>query len=90
MHPHSEKVVIQPCFPFPEFVADLLSKGPIYFQKLVREMVIKHRGEEEKAGKEIWPATPEHVPTDKLQEEMSFCDKLECDAIKGDNGILSW
>ncbi|KAF9883294.1 hypothetical protein FE257_003785 [Aspergillus nanangensis] len=61
-------------------------KGPLYFQQQVRKMVFDHRAEEEKAGREIWPATPAHVVTDKVEEELRFCKQLECSVDKD----LAW
>ncbi|KAJ6069329.1 hypothetical protein N7499_011216 [Penicillium canescens] len=61
-------------------------KGPLYFQKLVRDLVFKHRLEEEKAGQDIWPATPQHVNTAKVDEELQFCQALDCALDKS----LAW
>ncbi|RMZ43337.1 hypothetical protein AFCA_009356 [Aspergillus flavus] len=61
-------------------------KGPLYFQKTVRELVFDHRKREEEAGKDIWPAVPQYEASDKLQEEIKFCEGLEC---SGD-GSLEW
>jgi hypothetical protein len=33
-----------------------MEKGPLHFQKTVREVVTEHRKKEEAAGHEIWPA----------------------------------
>ncbi|KAI5262828.1 Rieske 2Fe-2S family protein [Aureobasidium subglaciale] len=53
-------------------------KGPLYFQKNVREMVMEHRKrEEEQGGKEIWPAVPRVVSSAKEDEEESFVSKLD-------------
>lgn len=48
-----------------------------------------HRHEEENAGKEIWPATPAYEPTEKLEDELRFCEKLECSS-SAEQGPLAW
>ena len=49
-------------------------KGPLYFQKLVRESMMKHHQREAAAEKEIWPARQTlprgEVNTDK---DVGFC-----------------
>ncbi|KAB8215288.1 Rieske [2Fe-2S] iron-sulfur domain-containing protein [Aspergillus novoparasiticus] len=60
--------------------------GPLYFQKTVRELVFDHRKREEEAGKDIWPAVPQYDASDKLQEEIRFCEGLECSG----EGSLEW
>ncbi|KAF9639907.1 iron-sulfur cluster-binding protein [Lasiodiplodia theobromae] len=63
-------------------------KGPLYFQKLVRKNVMDHRAQEEKLARRIWPMTPAPTMTDKLEEEISFCEGLGCDSPE--NGALAW
>ncbi|THY86816.1 Rieske 2Fe-2S family protein [Aureobasidium pullulans] len=53
-------------------------KGPLYFQKNVREMVMEHRKREEaQGGKEIWPAVPKGSNSSKEDEEEDFVSKLD-------------
>lgn len=58
----------------------------MYFQKMVRELVFDHRKREEEVGRDIWPAVPQYDSTDKLQEEIRFCEELECSGA----GSLEW
>lgn len=37
-----------------------------------------HREEEEAVGSEIWPAMPKRAKSDKSDEEIAFCAKLDC------------
>lgn len=72
--------------------ADLLDKGPIYFQNTVKSQVMAHRRKElAQDGVEIWPATPRvngEVPG-KLREEERFCSELEAAACRS-NAQLAW
>lgn len=65
-----------------------MEKGPLHFQKTVREVVMEHRKKEEAAGREIWPAqqllpTSATVNQDNiaLQTGMDSCD-IENDGLK--------
>lgn len=54
-----------------------MEKGPLYFQKVVRELVMEHFHREEEEGHEIWPAQqklPDNASTS--QEDVDFCSKL--------------
>ncbi|KAK6384109.1 hypothetical protein LTR65_009868 [Meristemomyces frigidus] len=68
-------------------------KGPIYFQNAVREQVMQHRKEEEQqGGRQIWPASPkptEGTKTKKMDEEESFCSKLDMAGCMAQPG-LDW
>ncbi|KPM36567.1 hypothetical protein AK830_g9985 [Neonectria ditissima] len=55
-----------------------VEKGPLFFQGLTRKVVMEHRQQEEAVGKEIWPATPKHVVSEKNQEDIDFCKGLDC------------
>ena len=40
-----------------------------------------HGEQEQSTGKEIWPGTPQHTITEKIQQEIDFCrglDKMAC------------
>lgn len=54
------------------------SQGPLYFQKLTKELVVNHRKEEEASGRQIWPATPAHEVSSKSRGELDFCASLDC------------
>lgn len=51
---------------------------------------MNHRALEKEQGRDIWPATPTPVVTNKLQEEVDFCNTLDCEAANSSNGPLSW
>ncbi|RSL70869.1 hypothetical protein CEP53_001755 [Fusarium sp. AF-6] len=53
-------------------------KGVLYFQKILKEAVVQHRNEEQKAGGEMWPAR-KTVARNGIQEEIEFCQGL-CDS----------
>ncbi|KAG5926086.1 hypothetical protein E4U42_003674 [Claviceps africana] len=56
-----------------------MEKGPLYFQKLVRDALTEHDELEKKVGHEIWPArqilSKSSVTTEK---DMSFCSTVDC------------
>lgn len=54
-----------------------MEKGPLYFQQMVRELVMGHHEREEKEGHEIWPAQ-QRLPgsASTSREDMDFCSKL--------------
>ncbi|KUL82538.1 hypothetical protein ZTR_09183 [Talaromyces verruculosus] len=52
-------------------------KGPLYFQDRVKEQVMSHRALEKEQRRDIWPATPAPVVTQKFQEEIDFCNTLD-------------
>ncbi|KAH8896206.1 iron-sulfur cluster-binding protein [Thozetella sp. PMI_491] len=62
-------------------------KGPLYFQQVTRDIVMTHRQEEEEAGREWWPAVPERKVTAKIEEEIRFCDGLDCANGNGSSAI---
>lgn len=59
-----------------------MEKGPLYFQKTVRETVIEHHAREQKAKAEIWPAK-QRLPESKSglvsQKDVDFCNGLKCE-----------
>lgn len=60
-----------------------LEKGPLYFQKVVRETVMSHYQQEQKAKQEIWPARPTLPATNNAkvsQQDIEFCSGLACTA----------
>lgn len=52
--------------------------GPLYLQRFVKEAVMRHRTEEVKLKKELWPATPRTVGAVDAKEEENFCSSLKC------------
>lgn len=58
-----------------------LEKGPLYFQKMVREAVSDHHKLESAAKRTIWPAQqtlPNSATVSK--EDVDFCSGLACDS----------
>ncbi|KIW12804.1 hypothetical protein PV08_07991 [Exophiala spinifera] len=57
----------------------VMEKGPLYFQKLVREAVTEHHKREQAARTEIWPAR-QNLPTSALvtKKDIDFCSGLAC------------
>ncbi|PYH31284.1 aromatic ring-hydroxylating oxygenase subunit alpha [Aspergillus neoniger CBS 115656] len=60
-----------------------MEKGPLYFQKVVRDVVTEHFQREEKEGQEYWPAR-QRVPKEAATsaQDMQFCANLGCGAGK--------
>lgn len=56
-----------------------MEKGPLYFQKTVKETVIDHYAREQVQKKEIWPAR-QTLPgaSAESQKDMDFCAGLSC------------
>ncbi|KAF2964474.1 hypothetical protein GQX73_g9098 [Xylaria multiplex] len=56
-----------------------MEQGPLFFQKLVRDLVTAHHKDEKKAGQEIWPAR-QRLPGDaKISEQdLDFCSSVDC------------
>lgn len=74
-----------------------MEKGPLYFQKTVREVVMEHHKKEEAVGHEIWPAQqllPKNATVSQdnniaLHTGMDSCD-IENDGLKeAMNGSLA-
>ena len=67
-----------------------MEKGPLYFQKVVRDTVTEHRKRELAAKKEIWPAR-QSLPNSNnalvSQEDVEFCSGLACST---NNDALVW
>jgi hypothetical protein len=65
-----------------------MEKGPLFFQKVVRDTVYEHHKREKAAGKEIWPARQNLPNTASVsQEDVEFCNSLSCTA---NNEALVW
>ncbi|TIC91706.1 putative dioxygenase subunit alpha YeaW [Colletotrichum higginsianum] len=56
-----------------------LEKGPLFFQKTVREVITEHWRKEQQAGAEIWPAQ-QQVPKAAAasQSDAQLCSAVEC------------
>lgn len=98
-HPDKEKVPTHASPPSVRghainYLASALTKGPLHFQKTVRNDVMGHRKKEElHQEQEIWPAMPKRageMNTGKLQEEEMFCSKLESESCLGRKPELAW
>ncbi|KAI8952940.1 hypothetical protein F4801DRAFT_588566 [Xylaria longipes] len=66
-----------------------MEQGPLFFQKLVRDLVTSHHKQEKKAGQEIWPAR-QKLPGDAKasEDDLGFCSSLDCTALKKEG--LDW
>lgn len=67
-----------------------LEKGPLYFQKVAREVIHEHAKKEKEAGKQIWPAR-QKMPskaTVSLEDE-ELCSGLACQTPSEKSG-LAW
>ena len=56
-----------------------LEKGPLYFQKVVRDTVTAHYKREQTAKQEIWPARQQLPSTATVsKQDIEFCSGLAC------------
>lgn len=53
-------------------------KGPLYFQKVTRDLVRSHHEIEARLSREIWPATPQYKLAENTREDIELCDKIKC------------
>lgn len=65
-----------------------MEKGPLYFQKVCREIVTEWHKREKEAKQEIWPAR-QKLPggAGVSQEDVDFCNGLSCSS---GNEALAW
>ncbi|KAG6038968.1 hypothetical protein E4U41_003423 [Claviceps citrina] len=56
-----------------------MEKGPVYFQKLVRDALNEHHELERRVGCEIWPAR-QSLPKSAVatEKDMKFCSAVDC------------
>src|ERR1700709_1955918 len=54
-----------------------LESAPLFFQNTVRTMLVKHRDEERRERREIWPAR-QHSAGPATSEDSAFCSGLPC------------
>ncbi|CAI6252607.1 unnamed protein product [Periconia digitata] len=66
-----------------------MEKGPLYFQKMCREIVVEWHAREKREGHEIWPAR-QVLPGKAAQanEDVDFCEGLSCGKERNDS--LVW
>ena len=64
-----------------------MERGPLYFQKTVREVVKAHFNKEQEQGREIWPAQ-QRVPktAEVAQSDANFCSAVDCCRNRGGGG----
>jgi hypothetical protein len=71
-----------------------MEKGPLFFQKRCREIVMEHGMKEKKAGKKIWPAKQQldaATGTEGISKEMEdFCEGLSCGTENDGKSDLAW
>ena len=67
-----------------------MEKGPLYFQGMVRDLVLEHHKREEAAQREIWPARQTLPSTASTSiEDIEFCSKLKGKNKAEDDGCCS-
>lgn len=62
-------------------------QGPLYFQSLVSKTIKDHKEQENRQGKEIWPAS-QIVSGKGTLQELEFCSGLACSSAT--QSSLSW
>ncbi|KAK1082831.1 hypothetical protein LTR48_006713 [Friedmanniomyces endolithicus] len=57
-----------------------MEKGPLYFQKVCRDVVMGHHAREKREGREVWPArqTLPGVGAEASEKDVEFCEGLAC------------
>ncbi|TRX92363.1 hypothetical protein FHL15_006749 [Xylaria flabelliformis] len=61
-----------------------MEQGPLYFQKLCRDLVTSHHEQEKKAGQEIWPARQKLSGDSKdSEQDLDFCSSLDSSKSSG-------
>ncbi|KAL1964458.1 hypothetical protein VTN77DRAFT_6884 [Rasamsonia byssochlamydoides] len=69
-----------------------LEKGPLYFQRLVRRMVMEHHARERSEKREIWPARQRLMTgstgSTTTEEDIAFCSGMACEPEK--QAALAW
>ena len=66
-----------------------MEKGPLFFQRLVREAVLEHHEREKFTKQEIWPAR-QNLPATAMaaQADIEFCSSLACETLPQE--VLAW
>lgn len=66
-----------------------LEKGPLHFQKTVRDSVMAHNKREQLAKQELWPARQQVPNTASVSmKDMEFCAGLA--SCQVDSDVLAW
>lgn len=66
-----------------------MEKGPLFFQKNIRDAVTSHYAREQKAKQEIWPARQAlPVSAGVSKKDIDFCAGLSCATSAPE--ILAW
>jgi hypothetical protein len=66
-----------------------MEKGPLFFQKRCRDVVMEHAAREKREGRQIWPAKQQLKKTGNSaisNEDVAFCEGLAC----GNDNDKSW
>lgn len=69
-----------------------MEKGPLFFQKRCREIVMEHAKREKSAGRQIWPAKQkmeEGGNSAVSNEDVEFCEGLACGG-DSEKSELAW
>lgn len=65
-----------------------MEKGPLYFQKMCRDVVVEWHKREKAEKQEIWPARQKlSASADVSTEDVDFCNGLSCSTS---NDALVW
>jgi phenylpropionate dioxygenase-like ring-hydroxylating dioxygenase large terminal subunit len=69
-----------------------MEKGPLFFQKRCREVVMEHGFKEKREGRHIWPAKQQLDTAGNSaisNEDVAFCEGLAC-GTENDKSELAW
>jgi hypothetical protein len=69
-----------------------MEKGPLFFQRRCREIVMEHNKREKLAGKQLWPAKQALESTGNSavsNDDVDFCEGLAC-GNDNDKSELAW
>lgn len=65
-----------------------MERGPLYFQKTVRDVVKGHFKKEQEQGHEIWPAQQRVPKTASVsQSDANFCSAVDCCRNNGGGAV---
>lgn len=64
-----------------------LESAPLFFQNVVRTLLVRHRDEERQEKREIWPAR-QRSADQATTEDIAFCSGLACSA--DESSELEW
>jgi hypothetical protein len=69
-----------------------MEKGPLFFQKRCREVIMEHGMREKREGRQIWPAKQQLETAGNSaisNEDVAFCEGLAC-GNDNDKSDLAW